>query len=353
MTKNKSRLILLLATGLLFSVYAQAQTIGPVELKKDGRSSGGFAETKMKKAPKKVYIAQFRIMYQLLYSVSESTDGGRTLGGGYKGGTSADVTVAIPSVTKEDLVETTNKIYNEYLDGLKKQGYEILEADAAAGSKEFAEWTKVKGGGLNEAQFKGYIMSTPTDFEYFVKKTTASGKEKSSFIDNSAKLSADLGGAIVIKVNLLIPFMSDAESQGSKALTGAVGGVSKIVLAPDFRLTNEGVTAGGFSSDMGTTKVSYYFAEKRTAPDAVAFSILKNPIQISGVFEDKKYKAVSTADVNQNWEGAAIIVIENRSTSNIQKADCDPKMYKDGIYNASTQFLNASLGQLSSYTSGK
>lgn len=329
--------LMMTALAIMSAHVGYGQEMGEIELKGGGRASGGYAEKKFKKAPRKVYIEEFRINYQLLYTDAESTRGGRTMGGGYQSSTQASVAVGIQSVTADDLKGLTNRLYEDYISQWQNMGYEIVTADIAASTEYFSGWDKTTGGNLSEAQKIGYTTATPNGFEYFVKKMSNKGKEKGNFLDKSHKLSYELGGAVVVRVNVTVPFMEDGESQGSKALTGVLGGVSKVVARPNFNISE-------------TSMASYKYATKKIAADAVAFSKLKNSLQINGVFEDKKYKAVSTADANQNWNNSAFVTVWNQSTENVQVADCDPEKYKSGVLEGISQYLTASVNQYKSYT---
>lgn len=224
---NTLLLLLLVTTGI-------AQT---VELK----DISGFGQGKFKKSPKKIFIAQFRVNFQLLYSQTETAEGGRVMGGGYRSEAKAGLTMAVQ--------------------GVSAAGFEVLGADAGAGSKQFVDWERKTGGTLNEAQYPGYITGIPTGFEYYVKKTKESGKEKGTFVDNTLKISNDVG-ATVVKVSIVVPFVEDAESAGSKMLGDVVKGVAKVVLRPNLRVEKDMVgSAGTFSSDLALTKVTYGFME--------------------------------------------------------------------------------------------
>ena len=329
--------IIVLGSALLMTMVSWAQNVGDVELKKAGRSSGGYAEKKLKKAPKKVYIAEFRISYQLLYSDQESTQGGSQMGGGAIGSSSASLTVGVPTVQQQDLIDMTDKLYADYVSGLKGQGYEIVSPDVAGKSEFYQDWQRMKGGNLNQAQRLGFITVSPSDYEYYVKKVTGKGKEKSSFTGSLHRLSFEMDNMLIAQVNMVIPFMVDSESGASKALTKSIGGVSKVVASPDFKLSEQ-------------TTVQYMYATNKFGAESTAFTKLDKELKIEDVFEDKKYKAVSSAQSNQNWNNAAVFTVWNTSTEYTQTAECDRDEYKNGVLTAGGKFLGASLDQLKTYT---
>ncbi|MFA5330468.1 MAG: hypothetical protein WC384_21935 [Prolixibacteraceae bacterium] len=326
----------------------QAQPVGPVEIS----TAGGYGEKKMKSAPRKVYISEFRVMYQLMYHQEDEDKGGRTLGGGLRGKATASVTLGIKGVDVPDLKEVTNKLYQEYSQKVKQQGFELVSAEEAAKTKTLEDWELKNGGDVNEAQFKGYLMTTPENYQYLVKRTSADGKEKKGFMDISGKLSKDLGGAIVAKVNLVVPMVEDAESGGSKMLKGAAPGVAKVVLRPNLRLTNEAMLSSTFSTDLTTTSARYFYM-KSLGEQGICITSLKKPVEIAGVLPDKKYKATAVANTDVWGKDAGyftVFSVNDEMIANMQAIECDRDQYVQGVTEASEKFLNSSLDELFSNT---
>lgn len=331
----------------LYSVSSFGQEIGEISLKKPGRSAGDMAAKKIKKAPKKIFIAEFNIFYQLVYADFEQSREGV-----HHGKTSATLTVAAPDIKKENLKELTNKLYKEYTQNLKSKGYQILPTSAAKGIKNYENWEIHDGGGLNEAQIKGYVMSTPDDYQYFLKKVNKKGREKKGFIDNSIKVSQQLDGVLVAKINIVIPFMKDSESGASKSASKILGGISKLVASPDLRLTSSSVASGyanGYS-----TQATYAYSTGMSE-QAMVRAILKDDVPIPGVFNDEKFKAVAVTQLNQEYNTGAYTIIQSTdvNASNVQMAKCDSDKYNKGTYEASKSFLDASLERLYSFAEGK
>lgn len=331
---------------LLLTWVVSAQS--PVEIK----DVSGYGQKKFNEAPKKIYIAQFRVNFQLLYSQVEKDEGGRTLGGGYRGEAKAGLTMAIQGIESSDLLEITDRIYTQYLERLKREGYEVLTAAQVESAKSFEGWERKEGGTLNEAQYPGYITVIPTGYEYFVKKTKDSGREKSTFVDNTLNISNDVD-APAVKINIVVPFVEDAESGASKALGKAVGGLAKVVLRPYLRIEKDAVgTAGGFSTDAALTK-SIYGYKKGMKTQAYSGYQLKSNIDVPGIFEDKKYKAVETADTDLWGTSVGALTIFNvndKYLSKTQPLPCDASKYKRAVGNAASLFLNAALEEFLSNT---
>jgi len=334
-----------------FLLAGFAGTIAAQPAKIEIKDVSGYGQGKFKRSPKKIFIAQFRVNYQLLFSQEEVSQGGRQLGGGYRGDVKAGLTMAIKGVSAVDLQETTDRLYNDYVARLKSAGYEILSADAAAGAKAYDGWERKTGGTLNEAQYPGFITGVPTGYEYYVKKTKEDGREKGSFTDNTLKISDQID-ATVIKVNLVIPFVEDAESGASKALGKTLGGMAKVVLRPYLRLEKDPAgTAGTFSTDAAQTKVTYGFQESM-GQLAISYLCLKDDVPMPGIFEDKKYKAVETADTDLWGTDVGALTIFNVSDKYLamtQPLPCDPNQYKEAIYNVCNKYLETTFADFQSY----
>lgn len=339
--------ILLFFAGLLFTSVCFAQS--EVNFK-----DFGYGQKKFDKAPKKIYVAQFRVIYQLMADWTESTNGGYQIGGGVKGKATARLAVGLQGIEDSDLKEITDNLYNEYVAKLKSEGYEILPASAAAGTETYAEFEQKTGGDLSLAQYPGYIMSIPTGFEYFVKRTTKKGVEKKTFMDESAKLSAELDGAVVAKVNLVVKFVKEAESGASKALGKLSGSVAKLVMETDLRLANDAAMgAGAFTSDIAQTQSIYTYAIRKIAPEAQSNFQLKDQVNIDGVVEKKKFKSVETANIDM-WGtqvGAMrIFSADNTYFENIQAVPVDAAKYKNGVQESGRKFIDATFNDFLSNT---
>lgn len=334
--------------ALALAVMLVRLALAQIELK----DAGGYGEKEFRKAPKRIYIAQFRVNYQLLYTQEDVDKGGRTLGGGQRGTVKSSLTLGVKGVEGNDLQEITDRLYKSFTDKLQQAGYELISADETQGIKAFEGWERKKGGTLNLAQYPGCITATPTGFEYFVKKTKDSGKEKGTFTDNSLKISNDIK-AVVAKINIAVPFVEDAESTGSKMLSDAVAGLTKVVLRPYLRIEKDPVVATGtFSSDYTQTQVTYAFMQGMGTQGITHLQLKKN-IEIPGIFEDKKYKAVETADYD--WRGTSIgaltiFNIADRELAMMQPVSCDGAQYKEKVYQAAIQYLDATLEKFLGFT---
>lgn len=334
--------------AIVFAI-ASAQTVGDVEIK-----DYGYGQKRFKKAEKKIYIAQFRVVYQLMADWSKTAKGGRQLGGSYRGNATARLALGTKGISEADLQEMTDQLYNDYVGKLEAGGYEIVSPDEAGKIEFYSQWERKTGGKLSLAQYPGYIMSTPSGYDYYVKRTDKKGREKKTFLDDSPKISVGLDGAVVSKVNFVVQFVTEAESAGSKMLGKTLGGIAKVVAKTDFRLDKDGVMGGGaFSTDFAKTQSTFTYAVRKMAPEAQSTYNLKKSVPINGVYEKKKYKAVETAQTD-NWGtdyGAMrIFSADNTYFENLQAIEVDATKYKKGLLDATSKFMNASVSDFLGYT---
>lgn len=319
------------AFALIFAISCASAQVKIKEI-------SAIGQKKFKDAARKVYIADFRVNYQLLYSQTEVAAGGREIGGGYRGKAQAGLTMGVKGLEQNDLMEITNDIYQKYVQEFKSLGYDIIAASEASQIKEFEGYELKTGGTINEDQFPGLLSTVPADHQYLIKGTTSKGKEKGRF--NGYKASAQLGGAIIASLNIDVLFVEDAESGASKALGKAVGGVAKIVVRPNLRIAE------------ARSNNQFYFAEKEIKPLAYTKIEVKEPVTIPGVFEDKKYKAAESAQTDNWGSQVGTMTYFNVSDSYLSKTiplECDAAKYKSGVKSAATAYVDSIFAMFKGY----
>jgi hypothetical protein len=290
----------------LFSVSLMAQSIDQKIEFKTGRSAGNFSEKKMSKAPKKLFVNQFLVHYQVLFFDSESTRSGVNYGA-----TSASLSVGFDGIEETDLQKITDQLYREYVNMMKSKGYDILPTEDFKSNKAMAKSELFTYETPSYEQLSGYISCMPSGFKYFLQK----GKPVLSGRIRHDGLTAD----VVIE----IPFIVDAESGASKLATSAVGGVSKIVVKPSLRINDNSLYAYNWSGG------SYVKLP------------MKEPLVIDGVFKDQKFKASAGAQTNTSTTIGATKITRSWDVdeSRVQNASCDPEKYKKGVFDGAKMYL--------------
>lgn len=342
---------LLIVLCFLISSTSLAQSFDDFEPTK---GAGAYGQKKLKDAPKRVFIAEFFVNYQLMYSAAEVARGGAEFGGGYRGDAKVSLTLGIPGISQERLQESVDKLYKEYTDKLKAAGFEIITADEVAKTEYMAEWNRTQGGTINEAQNPGYLLVSPTGFEFFYKKIKKDGRGKNTFLDYTPKLSKALEGAIIAKVNLIIPVFEDGESQFSKSVAKTAGGVAKVVAKANYRISpNEWITTKSLKGGFPITSYCNFGHSQSMKKQGFANYALKKPVEIEGVFDPKKkYKAVESAQSKMsgtNMGSFTIFNVDDRELNRVQAVECDEDKFINGAYNASQMFIMKSLNGFLAY----
>ncbi len=341
---------LIILTFILFLfVSINAQEVGKIETKIES----GFGMKKFNDAPKKIFIQHFFINYQMMFDQIEIAKGGREFGGGQRSDAKAQLVLGVQGIDETDLQEMTNKLFKEYKSKLEAAGFTIVTASEVANEKTFDGWQLLEGGTPGKAQFPGFISTAPTGFEYLVKKINKKGKKKSTknIFDNGMSTSTDLGGIIIARVNISIPFIKDAESQASKALTKSFGGVAKIVVRPELSvIKNVAVkTKGAFGEKTEIVNTSSLFAYKKSLKYQASLNVVpKKVIEIKGVFEDKKYKAIESASQDlwgSDYGAVTVFNVTDQVLLKMQAIPCDKEKYVNGVLSASSGYLNKSLSE--------
>ncbi len=324
--------------------------------KVETRNLASYGMKKFNEAPKKIFIQDFFINYQMLYDQVEIARGGREAGGGLRSNAKAQLVLGVQGVSEKDLQEITDKLYADYVSKLKSKGFIIVSAEEVSKTERFKDWQLLEGGTPSKAQFPGYVTTAPTGFKFLNKKVSEKGKlKKKSIFDNGMGTSKDLDGIIVARVNMIIPFMKDAESQGSKALVKSFGGVAKVVARPELSIieSTSVETKGVLGPKVVLMNTSSLFAYKESLKKQATLNVIpKKRIVIKDVFEDKKYKAVKSASQDlwgTNYGAIRVFRVSDQVKSIMQAIPCESSTYKKGVLDASGQYLDKSLHEFFKY----
>jgi hypothetical protein len=298
----------------------------------DVTDKGSYGENKLKNMPRKVYIASFRTYFHVLASAEASS-----IGGSFKNNTKTSMVVAVKGVDTPDFIEITNTLYKKFTDDLRSKGFEILTADDAAKSDQYADWIRKEGGEVNYAQIPGYVSATPSGYSYFVKKEKKDGREKGSFLDKSTKISRDLDGAIIIEVSFAFPFVD------MKTASSNLAGFSSVKAKIDFEL------GGAFGMDGATPLASptqiKFVGSEGMGKDAILLVNLKGDSFDSAapVFKDKKFKEFNTAMIDYRPNYYGIIWKEEQQVKVSHYADCEGTLYKQETIRLGSEFTDQAL----------
>lgn len=335
---------ILAITLAAYSAVAAAQTIGEFKPKETK-----YGVSKAKSA-KDVYISNFTVNYQIYNEKEKFKQGGYQLGGGYKGDAKAEVSVGLTGLTEEDVQQITDKLYADFVGQIKAKGLNIINADQAAKIETYEDYTRIQGGKVSLAQFPGVMSSTPTGYEYFVKKVDKSGKTKSGgFLGNPMmlypKLSKELGDAIIADVNLYVMFVEDKNAfQGGGASLKVktnlrLAGPEAIVMTSDAKFKLKGQnTVTGISSTVN-------FAHGKMGMGATTSysGLLAKSLPIQNVIEDTKVTSFARGGIDMIGTKMLYVTYfspENRTSETAKIVEVDSKKYSEGVYSAAKKFLD-------------
>lgn len=329
--------ILTLTCFLTLHFLVSAQSITEKELR-----ITGYGEGKFKKAPKRAYIANFKVYFHVIASATASSQGGRQLGGGsYQGNTKTTMTVAVEGVDVNEFQKITDETYARFVAELKAKGYEIIPTSQAASIPFYAEWEMKNGGEVNYANVPGYVSVTPTGTQYMVKKETKKGREKGTFIDRTPRISKELEDAVVIEASFAFPFI-EMKTNSSNMI-----GFSSVKAKTDFEMGSafgmDGMTALVEPSQIKFTSGNAAGA----AAEAYLVVDLKEPIALPGVFKDEKFKEFSGASSTPAYY--SIVFVENKSSEVTNTATCDPEKYTSSTINVINNYVDKALGAFFGY----
>ncbi|OSY86910.1 hypothetical protein WH52_14090 [Tenacibaculum holothuriorum] len=339
----KSKIIFLsciLTFAFSFNVI-NAQTVKKAKLK-----YGGYGQKKFKEAEKKIFIEQFSINYQYIYAKSKVKKGGRQLGGeSYIGDAKAALFLGLGDIEPSKLQELTDKAYEGFITQLKNKGYEILTGKDFK-DHEYYKKSETYIGGTPSQQYKGFITTNPTNITFI-------GKNYGMF-NTTLKTSKSLGGVIVARVNILVPFAEDGESQGSRAFGKLIGGIAKVVAKPNLRLAKSASIQS--KSKLGFNKStlimsSFDFGFKKNLKYQAWFTstLPKKGIPVAGVLPNKKYKAVKTGKVDMQGDhignGYKVFNVPTREAKVIQTIKFDSTKYFNGVLEGVNYYLGESTNK--------
>lgn len=321
-----------LAIALLSAASAFAQLT-----EKDVDKFGSFKEKEFRNAPKKVFINSFNVYFQVFGSARASTTGGETLGM-LRGNTNVAMGVFLDGVSGQDLVGITTRVYDEYVEKLKAQGFEIMAADEAGKTETLAGWERKEGGVLNSAQSVGFAKVTPKGYSYFIKRETGKGKEKKGMFSNAAGLSKELGDAIIADVNMTFYFVR------MKTYDSEFIGYSKVTGEPNFHFAR----LLGDVNNQVLSSSTYAFGKNLSSSNAAINTNLKKPVYSDKpVFDkDAKFKESATAASKAIPDYASVVFVNNSNMTASHTLPCDPELYKQETYRMMTEFLDLGLARL-------
>jgi hypothetical protein len=351
MKKNIFLNVCLFLFLLISNLTLNSQEIGDFKPKDDT-----FGLGKLKSKPKKIYISNFNINFQLYNEKEKKKSGGSLFRDkGVKGDATAELMVGIGSVTENDFQTITNTLYDNFITKLKSDGFEIITADVAGKTETYEGWTKTSGPFVRTSDKPGIISATPAGFDFYYLEKTKAGKffsEKFAALDKTPQnLSKDMDDAVVVAVDLYVFFMKDVYAfQGSAA---------NIKIKTQLSLVaNEAISAKSDDKGLLFRKQVEYITGANTihfvcgkyniggSPESVYTGTLKKDLVIENVIDEKviqSYAKGAVDFVGTDTYFGKYYEAENKTSSKTTIIPVDTKKYNEGIIKAGNVFLEYHL----------
>ena len=349
----KTKFLMVLA--LAFTLTARAQSVGEFKPKDISFGLGKLKDVS------RIYISNFTVNYQVYNEKQKFKQGGSMLGGGYRGDAKAEASIGLTGLAEADVQQITDKLYQDFLGKLKAKNLQLISAEEAGKTDTYSDYVKQQGGKVNLAQLPGTMTSSPSGYQWYVKKVKSDGKTKSGgFMGQSSflypKLSKELGDAIVADIDIYVMFVENKSAfQGSGAnvkITTSlrIADAEAIVMAD-----NESFIRMKGQNSVSAINSVVNFAMGRMGASALASysGLLSKPLEINGVIEDTKVTSFArggTDYVGTNNMYVSYFTPENKTAETNKVIKVDSKKYVDGVYDAAKKFLDfhtdAFLGNL-------
>jgi hypothetical protein len=302
--KTLLSIILLLLTGIF-------QPADPYISSKDYDVNAFHRNKQSSKSPKRVYIQKFRVLFEVFEEASASTSGttnNRANRATTVSGTKTSMGVQLSGVDIPDFQVIVDEAYKDFVSQLEADGFEIISAEEAGKTDYYSGYTKQKGGASSTDQVTGFVMVTPSDYEYWVKGVSNSGREKGTFTDTSSKLSQDLGDAYIAEATFVFPFVeldASSVSWGDYASSKVKADINLRMAVAVGTQDNEQMSLGKFAkgfANAGTSarlasQVRFVAGHLASSPMFDSSTGLKRDVYFGGVFKEDKLVEVTSAEV--------------------------------------------------------
>ncbi|TFV96005.1 hypothetical protein E4S40_07200 [Algoriphagus kandeliae] len=309
---------------------------GSVFSEKDLKITSYNKKKQGSKAPKKVFIRSFNAYFEVFEEASAKTSGSKKERANrttFTSGTSTRMGVQIQGVDVPDFQQMIDEAYESFVNQLKSQGFEIMTADEASQFEYYQGWTKMRGGASSDSQVEGYIMVTPTGYEYLVKSVTKEGKEKKGggLVDPTPKISKELENAFIADVTFAFPFVNlDADASvwtNSSSVKATIG----YRIDPFLDPSENNRSISNFGSSVIPTQVRFVSGlDIGSSPLFNAKVEPKKAVFAEGVFKDKKIKEVTQAQTDMFSKTSytqLVMTSGDQATVASHFADCDRDAY--------------------------
>lgn len=345
--------ILLLLAGIL-------QPADPYISLKDYEVSAFHRGNQSSKSPKRVYIQKFIALFEVFEEASASTSGSKNERANRTttvSGTKTSMGVQLSGVDIPDFQKIVDDAYADFVAQLEPDGYEIISTKEAGKTDYYSGYTKLKGGATSTDQVTGFVMVTPSAYEYWVKGVSNSGREKGTFVDTSSKLSQELGDAYVAEATFIFPFVNleaSSTSFANYASSKVKADINLRMAAAEGTMDNEqmglGKIAKGFTTSPTqgrlASQVRFVAGHMASSPMFDSSTGLKRDVYFEGIFAEDKLVEVSSAEVATSSKTAyPQLVMVSGGELNLAShyVSCDNQNYVESAKGSMTELIGSGI----------
>jgi hypothetical protein len=333
----------------IFLTKTKAQDLGDFN-----PTNGKYGLKKLKKNSKRIYIANFNVNLQVYKDAQETKAGDKNYRKGIvKGKAKAVAAVGLNGLDEKMVQKKVNQLYNEYLEELQKNGFEIITVDEAGKTEAYEGWKKATGPSLMESKIPGVIQVIPDNYSFYYKDQSKVSKKFGINANISSAISKDLNDALVSDVQLYFLFTED----GAKDWIS--GNAAKVKIKVNYRLINYTtitnikehkslLSIGQKTSDQVNTSSIYTQGRNKIGGSAMSTytGSLKKDVEINGVIEKQKIVAYQKQDEDRITSFKNFALSEDRISKNVNLIEVDSNKFTEGFYNAGKKFIFYHLGEL-------
>ncbi|MDC1067726.1 hypothetical protein OAQ99_01050 [Candidatus Kapabacteria bacterium] len=270
--------------------------------------------------PKRVYIMDFTVSYQLLVNLIKP----KSLKN--KNSKAKQLLLGITSLDEIDLKQITDSLYNNFLNSLREKGYIPTSLDLVSESNIWENYELIKGGVPQKTKYNGVVKYSPSHEKYYRRKE----RKLFDFISRSRASNhpheiAEEFNIAVARVHLIFSITDNSIldfSNNSKKTKRD----SKLKIITNLKLNK-------------LSEIDFKY------PNSNFSFKLKDNLLINNVIENKEYGTVKRVNNTKKMNLGSLNFFSNHKDSykNLQVIDCIPIDFQNESIGATKLFFNEVL----------
>lgn len=333
----------LLAVFILFSVsFIHAQELGDFKPKDDS-----YKAKKLTEGTKQLYIASFKINFEIYKEAVDKKKAGG-FGRTVKNAAKAKAAVGLSTLDRAALQAQADKLFAEFVEKMKKEGYEIISAEEAGKTDTYDAWKMMTGPAIDETDMTGILSIVPTGYSFYYQDRNAFSTQLAGFKKTAQNLSKELNDALIADISLVYAFSEVGNDWN-------VGNQAKVKLNINYRLANtytfsDENTNSGLTSMVDKSKQSVGLSSQVVftrgklpvggSAEAQYIGYMKSDLEIKDVLKKEKVVAFSTQTQATATLQNPIVVIRGDNYSEKTKwLEPSGQKYAEGLYLSGSKFI--------------